>query len=274
MSIHSSAVLAWYFSILAVILGAVFGSFLHCMAWRIAHNEKVTKGRSHCPNCGRTLTPGELIPVVSWLIQRGKCRGCGQKIPARYMLAELLMALLFLGCLWRFDITVVCLRNLVLLCCLFTLSVVDLDIFEIPDGLLIAAAAAWVIAAPFQTPLWKSVVNGLVCAVILGGAPLVISLVMDKLLHKDTLGGGDIKLLAVCGLYLGAGESLCRGLVLCLFGLILACIAGLVPSVIAKRSEHAGESDGHFPFGPAISAAMWIMLCVGQPLAEWYLGLF
>ena len=72
-----------FFTVIAAVFGAVMGSFLNCAAWRIAHGESFLKGRSHCPNCGHVLGPLELIPVLSWVIQGGKCKGCGQKISIR-----------------------------------------------------------------------------------------------------------------------------------------------------------------------------------------------
>ena len=91
---------------------------------------------------------------------------------------------------------------------------------------------------------------------------LILSLIMDKILQKDTMGGGDIKLLAVLGLYFSFAE--------CLLLLILACVIGIVIASVLMKVE----SDAAFPFGPALSLAAWITMLIGQPLVSWYLGLF
>ena len=122
MSIYHNRLSLTYCCCVAAVLGAVMGSFLNCAAWRIAHGESFLKGRSHCPACGHVLEPLDLIPVFSWLFLRGKCRYCGTKVSARYVLAELFMALVTVVCLLRFGLTVLCLRNYIFLCCLFCLS--------------------------------------------------------------------------------------------------------------------------------------------------------
>ena len=148
MSIWDSRGLLIYCCAVSVLLGAVFGSFLNCAAWRLAHGESVLRGRSHCTACGHVLGAGDLVPVLSWLFLRGKCRYCGNRIPARYPLTELVFAVLTLLCLLRFDLSWLCLRNWILLCCLFCLSLTDLECMIIPDVLLLIAAAAWVLFLP------------------------------------------------------------------------------------------------------------------------------
>ena len=119
MSIWMNRGLLLYCGAVAVILGAVFGSFLNCAAWRIAHGESFLRGHSRCPSCGHELGARDLVPVLSWVFQRGRCRYCGVKISVRYPLTELAFALLTLLCLLRFDLSVLCLRNWIFLCCLF-----------------------------------------------------------------------------------------------------------------------------------------------------------
>lgn len=249
---------------MAVLLGAVMGSFLHCMGWRIAHDEPFWKGRSHCPKCGHTLGPGELIPIFSWVFQKGRCRSCGAPISVRYPLSELLFAAITLSCLLKFDLTVLCLRNWIFFCCLFCLSVVDLEIFIIPDGCLIISVLAWLAALPFSFPGWREVGMSVLAGLLTGGGLLAVSLVMDHILKKDTMGGGDIKLFAVVGLYLGMISTL--------FALILSCILGLV--FVGIQSRVKKSEDGHLPFGPSIAAAAWIMMMFGSSLTGWYLSLF
>ena len=182
MSIWESRGLLIYCCAVALLLGAVFGSFLNCAAWRLSHGESALRGRSHCTACGHVLGAGDLVPILSWLFLRGKCRYCGKKIPARYPLTEAVFALLTLLCLLRFDLSWLCLRNWILLCCLFCLSLTDLECMIIPDVCLIIAAAVWGIFLPLTGMGWPAVRGGLLAGLIFGGGLLGLSLLMDRIL--------------------------------------------------------------------------------------------
>lgn len=251
-----------YCCVVAVALGAVFGSFLNCAAWRIAHGESFLRGHSRCPKCGHALGARDLVPVLSWLFQKGRCRYCGDKISIRYPLTELFFAMLTLLCLLRFDLTVLCLRNWIFLCCLFCLSLVDLESYTIPDGCLLTALAAWLLALVFLRPGWGEIVRSLLAGLAFGGGILLLSLAMDKILGKESLGGGDVKLFAVIGLYLRFTGTL--------FTVLLACVLGLLFAAVLNGR---GEKGRPIPFGPSISLAAAFMLLYGQGLTQWYLGL-
>ena len=138
-----------YFGIVAFVLGTVFGSFLNCAAWRISRHMSFLKGRSICPNCRHELSAMDLIPIISFLLFRGRCRYCKEKISIRYPITELIFGILSLLTFVSTGITPLFLRNFIFLCCLFCLSLVDLEIFEIPDGALVISVLAWVVFLPF-----------------------------------------------------------------------------------------------------------------------------
>ncbi len=257
MSIYLSKGILIYCIFLMFIIGSVMGSFLNCVAYRIAHHTSFLKGRSHCPNCDHVLGPLDLIPIFSWIFSKGKCRYCQQPISKRYPLTEICMAVLSVLCLLRFDLSIECIRNYILICILFTLSLVDLEIFEIPDTCILLGIVNWIVFAFF---LKESIVYHLVAAFVYGGGILVLSLFMDKLLKKESMGGGDIKLLFVMGLYLGNIGGM--------LALFLACIIGICTSIFMKKDE-----ENHFPFGPAISIAFYIVLLFGKPMIDWYIGI-
>ena len=261
MSIYEDTFLMIYCCVIAGILGAVLGSFLNCAAFRISRGESFFGGHSRCPSCGHDLGILDLVPIFSWLFLGGKCRYCKTKISARYPITEGLFALMTVLCLLKFDLSAECLRNLIFGCCLFCLSLVDLEILIIPNGCLLTAAAAWFLALPFMKMGMGDVLLHLLSALLYGGGLLMLSLAADRILNKESLGGGDIKLFAVMGLYLGMTASL--------FTLLLSCILGLI-FAFGRKWIPVGEGE-HFPFGPAIAAATWIMLLYGQPLVNWYL---
>lgn len=261
-----------YAAILAAVLGAVFGSFINCTAWRIAHGENFLKGRSHCAVCGHVLGIGDLVPVFSYLFLRGKCRYCGKRISPRYMLTELMLAAAFAGLVLRFGLSGETLRYMGLAVILLGLSLVDLETYIIPNGFVIAGIIWWAVTIPLTLPgvhaegisafvgpnLGVTVQSSLLGAVVIAAAMLLLSLLFDKLSGKESLGGGDIKLLFMVGLYLG--------LMIGFFNLVLSCIVGLLFVALMKKQK--------IPFGPAISLSAYISLLIGPFVVKWYMSLF
>lgn len=286
----ASAVL---FAVIACLLGLCFGSFINCFAWRIVHGESVWHGRSHCATCNHRLGALDLVPVFSWLFLRGKCRYCGEKISVRYLAAELVLGAIFVALFLVYGITIQTAVLMILTSILLAVSLVDLESFTIPNGFIIAgivlwAATVWTTTVPPEGFVvgtlfagwlgdgWLAVAaDGLAGAFVIAGAVLVFSLLFDAATGKRSMGGGDIKLLFMTGLFLGLPASL--------FSLIVACLLGIVFGfVFAKRAPvelGEGESDEAvpqkaFPFGPAIAAATMITLLVGSTFLSWYVGLF
>ncbi len=253
--LHLSPFLTAYILTLTALLGLIFGSFCNAWAWRIAHGESIAHGRSHCADCGHTLAARDLIPLVSWLALRGRCRYCGRPISPRYPLVELVSCLYYVSVVLCFDVTLDALRLLILGSLLLTASLVDLDTMELPDGLLLAAALAALLRLPGG---WKDALLG---AVAVAGPLLLLVLLADKRMGRETMGGGDIKLVAVLGLHFGPARTLLL--------LILACVLGLLLGLAMKRAK-----DDPFPFGPALSLAAWLTALVGGPVVSWYFSLF
>ena len=132
----------------------------------------------------------------------------------------------------------------------------------IPDEFHLISAGAWAAALPWAGMSFGRIISHVLAGLLFGGGLLLISLVLDRVLGRESLGGGDIKLMAVTGLYLGIVGTL--------FALILACILGLAVHGMRKNKD---RGTGEFPFGPSISAAAGFMLLFGEPLVQWYLGL-
>lgn len=260
-SINLSIGIKVYCIFVTALTGAVFGSFFNCMAWRITHGQNVLKGRSFCPKCKKDLGVMDLVPVFSWIFSGGKCRYCKEKISWRYPMSEVILALLSVLLLLKFDISLEFLKYLIFTYCLFTLSITDLDDYIIPDSLLVIPAISWLILSPFTQLGIKDIVTHLLAGVLLGAIILAFVLLFDRLTNKESMGGGDIKLFALCGLYLGTINSL--------FMLFFACVIGLVFALITKYRN--SNEEKHFPFGPAIAIATWLMFMHGEKLVNWYL---
>ncbi len=253
---------AVYICAVAGLVGACLGSMLNCLALRMAAGKPWGgKERSVCMSCGHVLGAWELIPVVSFLVQGGKCRHCGSKLSVRYPATELLMAAVLVSLVCRFGIRLETLSVGVLCACLLALSLVDLDTQIIPDRFLVIPAVTQIALLLYRGG-FHGLFHGVLPGLILGGSVLALTLIMDKILKKDTMGGGDIKLLAVLGLYLSLGE--------CLLLVLIACVLGIAMAAICMKVD----AKTAFPFAPALSAAAWLTLLAGGPIVSWYLSLF
>lgn len=180
------------------------------------------------------------------------------------LIALVIFALLAVLCVLQCGLTAICLRNLILLGALCYLSMTDLQQYIIPDRCLLAAVLAWFGAIPFAFDAYgglAGILLSVLSALAFGGGMLVFTVCMDRLLQKETMGGGDIKLFAVTGLYLGFTASL--------LAMFFACILGLCFAIWQSRS-----TSPQVPFGPSIAIACWVMLLYGEPILQWYLQLF
>ena len=252
---------AAYILFVAFVCGACIGSFVNCAALRLVKGEGFARGRSHCPACGHTLAARDLVPLLSWLFLRGKCRYCGAPVSARYPATELVSGLGWLSAVWVLGISPAALRACLLFGILLALALIDLDTMELPDVLVAAGAAVWALFWVIGPDRLAALKSGVLGALALGGSLLVLSLIMDRLLGRESLGGGDIKLLAMLGLYTGPAAGLLLIIVSCFFGLFLAFFL----------SRGKGRE---FPFGPAIALAAWPVVLWGDAVVGWYWGLF
>ncbi len=259
-----------YSCIVLGLLGACLASFICCVADRKLEGESAFKGRSHCNSCGRQLDILDLIPVVGYLISKGKCRQCSAKIPARYPIFEALLAIAYVLAFLRFDVSIEYIYDLIFITSLFTAAYADLISYEIPTSSYVVPIVAFVLIKPFielsdinDLPLVLDMVygDGLLGGIVIAGAIFVISLLLDKTMKKESLGGGDIKLIFVAGLYLG--------LIANLFNMILICIIGLVFAMISKKRR----DTAYIPLAPAIAIASFIMLLYGQGFVDFYISL-
>lgn len=249
-----------YMTVVLAALGAVMGSFLNCAAMRYAAGEKLPRGRSRCPKCGRTLGASELVPIFSWVFLGGRCKGCREKISVRYPLTELIGAAAFAAAYLRFGLSFYTAELVVLFSVLLLLALIDYDTMTLPGPPMLFALAVWALFLPTHGD-WKTrAIQGAASAAVVFAVILALSLIMDKLLKRESLGGGDLKLMALAALFLGPWRTLLM--------LIVSCALALV-FVAATRSR--GKP---FPFGPALCAGTALTLLAGDPVVAWYLGLF
>jgi leader peptidase (prepilin peptidase) / N-methyltransferase len=247
-------------AILAVPAGLLFGSFATVVAHRLPRNESFVAGRSRCPHCRAMIAAYDNIPIVSWLLLRGRCRDCDAAIPARYPLTELGMAVLFAATvviLGTGDTTELAL-GLVFCALLVVITLTDLERRVIPNTALAAGAILAVALAAVGDP--SSLPDRAIAAAAAGGGLFLVALAYPR-----GMGMGDVKLAAVMGLYLG--RSVAPAL---LIGFATGALVGL--ALIARNGASARKQA--VPFGPFLALGGVVALWYGNALVDWYLATF
>ena len=265
----NSPLITAYVLVVAAVFGAVVGSFVNCWAWRYLQGKSIVHGRSHCTSCGHDLGARDLVPVFSWLFSKGRCRYCKAKVSARYPITELVCAAVFAAITARYGLTLETVELLLFASVLLFLSLTDIDDFVIPNGCIIVALAvrvAYLLASwALGTTTPDAIVYYLASAFGVGIALLVVVLVADRAFGRESMGGGDLKLYFVAGLYFGWQQGLLLVIVSCIFGIAVAAISA--------RSSGVSMMKRSIPFGPSIAAACLVTMLVGNPLVTWYLSL-
>lgn len=237
------------------------GSFLNCVSMRVLSGEPVARGRSHCMSCGHRLGVPDLVPLFSWLFLKGKCRYCASKISTRYPLSELISGIAYVLILAKYDLTLRTLEFIVLCSILLCITLCDLDEYIIPDRFIIIGIINRVIFILLSGNIFEELKLSLIGAFSVSLPLLILSLILDKILKKDTMGGGDIKLFFMAGMYFAWYVN-----ILVLF---MSAIIGIFFGILSKKNE-----ENQIPFGPAISAGYFAGMLVGSELINLYLGLF
>ena len=244
----------------AFLLGSIMGSFLNCMAIRICHNVSFVKGRSVCDECGHVLGPLDLIPIFSYILNRGKCRYCGAKLSARYLISEIVAGLSYLFIVIKFGLTLETIKYLVLVSLMLAISFADLEDYLIPDRFIVVGLINRLVFILLGSSIKQELISSLIGGLVISLPILIISIIMTKILKRDAMGGGDIKLFFMLGTYFGIGENL--------LSVLMACIVGIIFSVITKKTKE------EFPFGPSICLAYYITILFGSSIVNWYINLF
>lgn len=255
-----------YFIVVSFILGTIFGSFFNVCIYRIPNKQSISNPPSHCYNCNTRLKPLDLVPVLSWTFLGGKCRYCKQKISLRYALVELLTGILFVLVYKVYGLNTITLYYLLLVSLLVIITFIDIDHYIIPDGLIIFGAIG---ALTFNilgqgVGLKESLLGGLIC----GGGTLILIYLIELLVKKEVMGGGDIKLFAMGGLFLGVKY----GLLTVLLSVYVGATYGVYTIIYSKIKNK--EYNSMIPYGPFISIGALITVLCGTSIIDWYMSLF
>jgi len=253
------------------LLGAIVGSFLNVCIVRMPHEQSVVTPRSHCVRCKKTIPWYDNIPFLSYLILRGRCRSCGQKISPRYFFVELLTAFVFFGLYRYYGITSVLWPYLVMVSGFIVATFVDFEHRIIPDeisvgGMFIGMAFSLFIPALHNVPvdgqsLWMLHLHsfGLSCLGVLigGGSIYAMGMLGDFLFKKESMGGGDIKLMAMVGAFMGWKLALLAFFIAPFFG----AVYGIAEKIRTK--------DTAIAYGPFLVLGSLICLFWGDLIIAW-----
>ncbi len=257
------------------LFGLAVGSFANVIIYRLPQGKSIVLPRSYCPSCRKPIAPWDNIPLLSFILLRGRCRRCGAAISARYPLVELLMGLLFVAAylllasrgervilfpfFWYFTFTLV------------VLALIDLEHFILPDvltysllggGLLLAVLSPGRFGPPGIGPslLWS-----LIGAAVGGGSLWLIGILGKAVFRKEAMGLGDVKLMAAVGAWQGWGMALFA----IFLGALVAAVVG-IGLILGRKAEWGSK----IPFGPYLAIGSLLALFFGQTLISWYLGFY
>jgi leader peptidase (prepilin peptidase)/N-methyltransferase len=245
------------------IFGLVFGSFLTVVTYRLPRKVSVARGRSKCPSCNRVIAARDNVPVVSWVLLRGRCRNCGNPISPRYPLTELATAGLFVGAALAFDRTLVEAMMAAFLAVMLAVAIIDVEHRIIPNRITYPAVVAFAVVIGIGDLAGGGVdfLHALIGLGAYGGGLLLIALVSPR-----GMGMGDVKLAALVGLVMG---SLALSRVAVAAG--VAILAGGVGGIVALLAGMSRKQA--LPFGPYLALGAGVATFVGPQIAHAYLRL-
>lgn len=247
--------------ILVTVLGLTIGSFLNAVIHRLPRQISFGISRSACVSCDKTIRLYDNIPLLSFLILRGKCRDCGAKISWRYPLVEALNTVVYLGLFWRFGFSLELAMVAVLSSALIAILFIDLEHLIIPDRITIPGMIAGLLYS--LTPAGMGILQSAIGLVVGGGALYLIAVGGDWLFKKESMGGGDIKMAAMLGAFLGWQKAL--------LVFMLSAVIGLLVSIVVLSVSKRFRQERMLPFGPFLALATFVAAVYGEQLIDFYL---
>jgi leader peptidase (prepilin peptidase) / N-methyltransferase len=246
------------------LLGLAVGSFLNVVIHRVPRDESLVAPGSHCPECGAAIRNRHNIPVLGWLMLRGKCADCERPISARYPLVEAATAALFVAVAAKFGFSWELPAYLYLAAVAIALAAIDLDVMRLPNAIVLPSylvAAALLVPAAVLHDDWPAILRGLVAAAALWLFYKLLALV------PRGMGGGDVKLAPLLGFYLGwLGWSAVA------VGAFAAFLLGGIVGAGLMAFRLAGRKS-RIPFGPHMLAGAFLAVFAAAPIADWYVNL-
>lgn len=250
--------------LLTFVLGAIVGSFLNVCIYRIPRGLSIVSPASSCPACKRPIKPWHNVPIISYLLLRGKCAYCASKISLRYLIVEFTNAVLYVLVLYQYALSWHLLACFAFVSALVVITFIDLDFQIIPDVITLPFAviglllSSWILIDPFNHASLLGIFNSLIGSVLGFGLFYLIAV-----LSKGGMGGGDIKLMAAIGAFTGY-----KGVLLTTF---LGSLAGAVVGIYLMIFKGA-KGKSKIPFGPFLAFGAICTILWGREILRWYLS--
>ncbi len=243
----------------AGVLGAMVGSFLNVVAYRLPRHESLLMPASRCPRCGAPVKPYDNIPILSWLLLRGRCRGCAERISPRYPLVEALTAGLCAGAVLTHHSAAGIALGVALMLIVVPAALIDLEYRIIPNQITGLGALLALVIGLALDPAGEP--GRLIAGLAAGGF-----LLLAALAYPGGMGMGDVKLAAVMGLFLGRAVAP---------AIMIALIAGVLfgAVIVARKGAQAGRKTA-VPFGPFLALGAVVAVYAGEPIVHLYLDRF
>ncbi|HEY3152184.1 MAG TPA: prepilin peptidase [Candidatus Binatia bacterium] len=258
------------FYLFAFTFGALVGSFLNVCILRIPNNDSIVSPPSHCLSCKMAISFYDNVPLISYLILRGRCRACGDRISPRYFVVELLTALLALALFDRFGFGFSFFASFVFVAALIVISFIDLDVRIVPDvislpgiivGLALSVAGYFLVSG--ESSIVPSPVSSVLGILAGGGFLLATAWIYEKVTGVEGMGGGDIKLLAMIGAFLGWPSIPIT--------LFFASLVGSVVGIACMVATGAGRRLA-LPFAPFLCSGALLFIFFGEDLIQFYVS--
>jgi leader peptidase (prepilin peptidase)/N-methyltransferase len=253
-----------YWIVVAGLAGLIFGSFATAVAYRIPRGESIVTGRSKCPACGHQIAWYDNIPVFGYLLLRGRCRNCGERISPRYLWIELTVGALWAALVWDFGISWPVAVYAGFFWVLVVLTAIDLEHKLLPNKIVYPTfVVSWIAlagAAALEGDL-SPLRGAAIGALIFGGFLFTVAFIVPA-----GMGGGDVKLAFVLGTFLGYAG----GAGVTLVGMFLSFLLGGGIGIVLLSK--GGDRKTQVPFGPFLAAGTVLAIFVGDRLLDWYLG--
>ena len=248
------------FYIFVFLFGIVIGSFLNVVIYRLPRDKEMIKSRSVCTKCNKQLKWYHNIPLFSYIFLGGRCSFCKERISIRYPLVELTNGLLYLYFFFQYKMTIEFVVFALIMSALLVIFFIDLDFQIIPDvitlpGIIVGLAVSFL---PNGIGIWSALIGFLVG----GGSLYLVAILGDWLFKKDSMGGGDIKMMAMLGAFLGWEKVLLI--------LISSAVIGLVVSIIIMVYSAKLRENRVVPFGPFLATAAVLAIVYGEQIITFY----
>lgn len=248
-----------------VVPALVVGSFLNTLIVRIPTEEKVLRPGPRCQDCDAALGPRDLVPVLSWVASRGRCHHCGAAIPVGYPLVEVANVVLWSLAAARFGATWELLVYLALFSVLLALSVIDLELYLLPNRLTYPTILASVVAVPVLSYALRSDPVHAIRSAFLGGLGyagflLFMTLFYELIIRKEGMGMGDVKLAVILGIWVGW-----INVYLVFYAVTIACVLGAVVGVVVMAVRRDNRA---FPFGPWLALGAIVSILYSEQILD------